>query len=188
MRAVMRLVGSSGGGGAVPAATGVARRTASSTRSVSTAPVSASSSSPSSTRTAYFMELEERFGAHNYHPLPVVLSRAKGVLAWDVDDLVYYGEGLGRSPGGSAALNVPCAAGGLGAGLVPPVGLSRCAGRPAWRCVRWRRHCATASCHQRQRRRCALTGSCGGGSEGMPVPRRRLMVAVALSGRAGARW
>ena len=34
--------------------------------------------------------LENKYGAHNYHPLPVVLSRGKGVFVWDVDDKKYY--------------------------------------------------------------------------------------------------
>ncbi len=34
--------------------------------------------------------LEHRYGAHNYHPLPVVLSRGEGVFVWDVDDKRYY--------------------------------------------------------------------------------------------------
>ena len=34
---------------------------------------------------ARFIELEERYGAHNYHPLPVVLSRGEGALVWDVE-------------------------------------------------------------------------------------------------------
>ena len=38
----------------------------------------------------YFMDLEEAYGAHNYHPLPVVLSKGKGVFVWDVDDNRYY--------------------------------------------------------------------------------------------------
>ena len=29
--------------------------------------------------------LEERHGAHNYHPRPVVLTRGEGVFVWDVD-------------------------------------------------------------------------------------------------------
>ncbi len=29
-------------------------------------------------RSAYLMELEEQYGAHNYHPLPVVLERGEG--------------------------------------------------------------------------------------------------------------
>lgn len=34
--------------------------------------------------------LEDQFGAHNYHPLPVVLTRGKGVYLWDVEDKRYY--------------------------------------------------------------------------------------------------
>tara|TARA_R100000935_G_scaffold58033_1_gene93619 strand:- start:25151 stop:26431 length:1281 start_codon:yes stop_codon:yes gene_type:complete len=34
--------------------------------------------------------LEEKFGAHNYHPLPVVLSRGEGVFVWDVEGKRYY--------------------------------------------------------------------------------------------------
>ena len=37
-----------------------------------------------------FLDKEERFGAHNYHPLPVVLSRGEGVFVWDVDQKRYY--------------------------------------------------------------------------------------------------
>ena len=29
--------------------------------------------------------LEDKYGAHNYHPLPVVLSKGEGVYVWDVD-------------------------------------------------------------------------------------------------------
>ncbi len=36
------------------------------------------------------MEMEARYGAHNYHPLPVVLSKGKGVFVWDVDGKRYY--------------------------------------------------------------------------------------------------
>ena len=39
---------------------------------------------------AYFMGLEDEYGAHNYHPLPVVLNRGKGVFVWDVEDRRYY--------------------------------------------------------------------------------------------------
>lgn len=31
------------------------------------------------------MQLEQKYGSHNYHPLPVVLSRGKGIYLWDVD-------------------------------------------------------------------------------------------------------
>jgi len=34
--------------------------------------------------------LENKYGAHNYHPLPVVLSRGEGVYVWDVDGRKYY--------------------------------------------------------------------------------------------------
>ena len=36
-----------------------------------------------------YIELEQRYGAHNYHPLPVVISRAKGVWVWDVEGKKY---------------------------------------------------------------------------------------------------
>jgi ornithine--oxo-acid transaminase len=39
--------------------------------------------------TDYYIELEEQFGAHNYHPLPVVLHKGKGVEVWDVEGNVY---------------------------------------------------------------------------------------------------
>lgn len=38
----------------------------------------------------HFIDLENQFGAHNYHPLPVVLSRGKGVCVWDVEGNMYY--------------------------------------------------------------------------------------------------
>ncbi|HRJ16497.1 MAG TPA: ornithine--oxo-acid transaminase [Saprospiraceae bacterium] len=36
------------------------------------------------------MALEDRYGAHNYHPLPVVLSRGQGVHVWDTEGKQYY--------------------------------------------------------------------------------------------------
>ncbi len=36
------------------------------------------------------IELEEKFGAHNYHPLPVVLTKGEGVFLWDVEGKRYY--------------------------------------------------------------------------------------------------
>jgi ornithine--oxo-acid transaminase len=36
------------------------------------------------------MQLEDRFGAHNYHPMPVVLQRGEGVFVWDVDNKPYF--------------------------------------------------------------------------------------------------
>lgn len=40
--------------------------------------------------TQHFLQLEEKHGAHNYHPIPVVISKASGVFMWDVDDKRYY--------------------------------------------------------------------------------------------------
>jgi len=37
-----------------------------------------------------YIEREERFGAHNYHPLPVVLERGLGPFVWDVEGKRYY--------------------------------------------------------------------------------------------------
>ncbi len=36
------------------------------------------------------IQLEERYGAHNYHPLPVVLDKGEGVYVWDVEGKQYY--------------------------------------------------------------------------------------------------
>lgn len=36
------------------------------------------------------INLENKYGAHNYHPLPVVLSKGKGVYVWDVEGKKYY--------------------------------------------------------------------------------------------------
>lgn len=43
-----------------------------------------------SARTAAFIHVEEAHGAHNYHPLPVVLEKGEGVFLWDVDGKKYY--------------------------------------------------------------------------------------------------
>ncbi len=40
--------------------------------------------------TRSYLELEEKYGAHNYHPLPVVLERGEGVFLWDVEGKKYY--------------------------------------------------------------------------------------------------
>lgn len=37
-----------------------------------------------------FIDQEEKYGAHNYHPLPVVLSEGKGIYVWDVDGKKYF--------------------------------------------------------------------------------------------------
>ncbi|HFA49014.1 MAG TPA: ornithine--oxo-acid transaminase [Bacteroidetes bacterium] len=39
---------------------------------------------------AELMQLEDKYGAHNYHPLPVVLARGEGVFVWDVEGKRYY--------------------------------------------------------------------------------------------------
>ena len=36
------------------------------------------------------IELEEKFGAHNYHPLPVVLNKGEGVFLWDIEGKRYF--------------------------------------------------------------------------------------------------
>jgi len=40
--------------------------------------------------TQYYLELEEKNSAHNYHPIPVVLNRGEGVYVWDVEGNRYY--------------------------------------------------------------------------------------------------
>src|SRR5687768_13816463 len=38
----------------------------------------------------HFIDLEDKHGAHNYHPLPVVLTKGEGVFLWDVEGKRYY--------------------------------------------------------------------------------------------------
>lgn len=42
------------------------------------------------TKSEQIMELEHHYGAHNYHPLPVVLSKGEGAYVWDVDGKKYF--------------------------------------------------------------------------------------------------
>ena len=42
------------------------------------------------TETAKFLALEDKYGVHNYHPLPVVLNRGEGVFLWDVEGKRYF--------------------------------------------------------------------------------------------------
>jgi ornithine--oxo-acid transaminase len=42
------------------------------------------------TKTQYYLELEEKHGAHNYHPIPVVLNKGEGVFVWDVEGKRYF--------------------------------------------------------------------------------------------------
>jgi len=39
---------------------------------------------------AQAIELEDKYGAHNYHPLPVVLAKGEGALVWDVEGKQYF--------------------------------------------------------------------------------------------------
>jgi ornithine--oxo-acid transaminase len=41
-------------------------------------------------KTQNYIDLENQYGAHNYHPLPVVLQRGQGVFVWDVEGKRYY--------------------------------------------------------------------------------------------------
>lgn len=45
---------------------------------------------PTTLTTEQAIELEHKYGAHNYHPLPVVISRGEGVFLWDVEGKKYY--------------------------------------------------------------------------------------------------
>ncbi|MGI4833433.1 MAG: ornithine--oxo-acid transaminase [Janthinobacterium lividum] len=45
---------------------------------------------PTSARAEHLMQLEDQYGAHNYHPLPVVLSRGLGPYVWDVEGKRYF--------------------------------------------------------------------------------------------------
>jgi ornithine--oxo-acid transaminase len=40
--------------------------------------------------TQKLLDREDRYTAHNYHPLPVMLTKAEGVHVWDVDNKRYY--------------------------------------------------------------------------------------------------
>ena len=43
-----------------------------------------------SANAAKYLELEDKFGAHNYHPIPVVLEKGEGVFLFDVDGKRYF--------------------------------------------------------------------------------------------------
>jgi len=45
---------------------------------------------PAQQDSQYYFRLEEKYGAHNYHPLPVVLNKGEGVYMWDVEGKRYY--------------------------------------------------------------------------------------------------
>jgi ornithine--oxo-acid transaminase len=40
--------------------------------------------------TQHYLQLEDQYGAHNYHPLPVVLNRGEGVFLWDIEGKRYF--------------------------------------------------------------------------------------------------
>ena len=40
--------------------------------------------------TSYYLQLEDRYGAHNYHPVPVVLEKGEGVFVYDVESKRYF--------------------------------------------------------------------------------------------------
>lgn len=48
------------------------------------------SNSNSTKNSQYYIDLENKHGAHNYHPLPVVLDKGEGVYVWDVEGKRYY--------------------------------------------------------------------------------------------------
>ena len=35
-------------------------------------------------------DVESKYGAHNYHPIPVALAKGKGIFVWDVEGKQYY--------------------------------------------------------------------------------------------------
>jgi ornithine--oxo-acid transaminase len=38
----------------------------------------------------YFIALEDKYGAHNYHPIPVVIEKGEGIFVWDVEGKQYF--------------------------------------------------------------------------------------------------
>ena len=42
------------------------------------------------TKSEQFMEMEAKYGAHNYHPLPVVLAKGEGAFVWDCEGKRYF--------------------------------------------------------------------------------------------------
>lgn len=42
------------------------------------------------TNSQYFIDLEDKYGAHNYHPLPVVLEKGEGIFVWDTEGKKYF--------------------------------------------------------------------------------------------------
>src|SRR5687767_15235369 len=47
-------------------------------------------SSLMASKSSYYLQLEENFGAHNYKPIPVVIEKGEGVFVWDVEGKKYF--------------------------------------------------------------------------------------------------
>ena len=47
-----------------------------------------------SNNTQQYLDLEDKYGAHNYHPLPVVLEKGEGVFVYDVDGKKYFAHNI----------------------------------------------------------------------------------------------
>jgi len=62
----------------------------SSTSSAALAQAAVADENDVSPKTAAVIEREDKYGAHNYHPLPVALARGEGVFMWDVDGKRYF--------------------------------------------------------------------------------------------------
>lgn len=45
---------------------------------------------PLTPKSKHYIDMETKYGAHNYHPLPVVLQKGKGVFVWDIDGKKYF--------------------------------------------------------------------------------------------------
>ena len=52
--------------------------------------VDCSKPAPLGAKTKSYIAMEDRYGAHNYHPLPVVLKKGKGIYVWDVEGKKYF--------------------------------------------------------------------------------------------------
>src|SRR3979409_2546798 len=48
------------------------------------------STSAMSDLTKHYLDLEEKYNAHNYHPIPVVITKGLGVYLWDLNGKKYY--------------------------------------------------------------------------------------------------
>jgi len=66
-----------------------ARTLSRASKSITTRAMS-SASAGDSARVQELMGLEDKYGAHNYHPLPAVLAKGKGTKVWDVDGKEYF--------------------------------------------------------------------------------------------------